>query len=151
MNGTEKKTTIPPIKKHAVTTADDLSLAKAPEKPAGDKVFVGLNRATGILFDLAPNGDKRVHIYGNAEHLRGREMGILPVGAFGMTEVNRADWEEIAKRYGEMEIFKNGLIFAADSKADFVAMAEERKSLRHGLEPIDPADKTLKTKPAERS
>lgn len=104
--------------------------------PAADTVVVALNRASGIVFTL-PDG-RRVTINGNAHHLRGKEKGILPVGAFGLTTIARADWEAIKKIYGKMKLFESGLIFAAERKADAVDMAEERAELRHGLEPIDP-------------
>lgn len=111
---------------------------------AADTVVVALNRASGIVFPM-PDG-RRVTINGNAAHLRGREKGILPIGAFGLTTVDRSDWEYIKKTYGpSMKLFESGLIFAAERKADAVDMAEERAELRHGLEPVDP-EKT-QTKP----
>lgn len=116
--------------------------ASAPT--SADTVVVALNRASGIVFPM-PDG-RRVTINGNAAHLRGREKGILPVGAFGLTTVDRSDWEYIKKTYGpSMKLFESGLIFAADRKADAGDMADERAELRHGLEPVDP-EKT-QTKP----
>ena len=76
-----------------------------------DTVMVALNRTTGITFPM-PDG-RKVLIEGNAASLRGKEKGVLPVGAFGLTRVNADDWAYIEKTYGpHMEIFKSGLIFA---------------------------------------
>lgn len=109
----------------------------APNATQGDTVVVALNRATGIIFSLP--GGRRVTIHGNAEHLRGREEITIPVGAYGLTTITREDWEAIKATYAKsMPIFKNGLIFAAERKADAVDMADERAELRHGLEPVDP-------------
>lgn len=102
---------------------------------ASNTVMVALNRTSGILFDVP--GGRRVLIHGNAENLRGKEKGILPIGAFGLTQVDAADWAYIEKTYHGMEIFKNGLIFAQKSKGDAMAAADERKDTRNGLEPVD--------------
>lgn len=103
-----------------------------------DTVMVALNRTTGIMFPM-PDG-RKVLIEGNAASLRGKEKGVLPVGAFGLTRVNADDWAYIEKTYGpHMEIFKSGLIFAQARKADAVDEADERAELRHGLEPVDVA------------
>lgn len=106
--------------------------------PAGaDTVVVALNRASGIIFTM-PDG-RRVTINGNAVQLRGKAEIKLPVGAFGLTTIARADWEWIKKTYeNSLPLFKSGLLFAAERKADAVDMADERAELRHGLEPVDP-------------
>lgn len=98
-------------------------------------VAVALNRQTGIAFPM-PDG-RKVVINGNAAHLRGREKGILPVGAFGITVIQKDDWDYIEKKYGGMDIFKNGLLFAADKKSRAQDEATEKEELRHGLEPVD--------------
>ena len=111
-----------------------------------DAVYVALNRASGIRF-LLPDG-RRVLIEGNAAALRGKEKGVLPVGAYGLTRVAADDWAYIEKTYGpHMEIFKNGLIFARTRKADAADEADERAESRHGLEPVDV--KTAQTRPFE--
>lgn len=103
---------------------------------SANTVVVALNRPTGIQFSM-PDG-RKVLINGNAAHLRGEEKGVLPVGAFGLTTIDRDDWEYIKKTYGRMEVFENGLLFAAERKADAIDEAEEKAELRHGLEPINP-------------
>ena len=108
----------------------------AEQSLRADTVIVALNRASGIAFGM-PDG-RRVHVAGSAAHLRGKEKGILPVGAFGLTEISADDWSYVEKTYGpHMEIFRNGLIFAQARKADALDAANERAELRHGLEPVD--------------
>lgn len=139
-------------------TMEECSMARpkknaAPESPArtpkGDTVMVALNRATGIEFPL-PDG-RKVLIEGNAAPLRGKDKGVLPVGAFGLTEVNADDWAYIEKAYGpHMELFTSGLIFAQKRKADAADEADERAELRNGLEPVDAEnDPKARTEPLQ--
>ena len=114
----------------------------------GDTVFVALCHPTGIQF-LFDNGKRRVKLNGNAANLIGEPKGVLPQGGFGLTEIARSDWEEILKTYGNMEIFKNGLCFAHEKKADVRAEADEKAELRHGREPIRIED--VKTEPVNSS
>ncbi len=113
-----------------------------PAPASANTVIVALNRQTGILFSM-PDG-RRVRIAGNAEKLRGREKGILPRGAFGLTEIAAADWDYIQKAYGGMELIQNGLLFAAPRKADAVDMADDRADTRTGMEPVDPEETETK-------
>lgn len=119
---------------------------KADVTPGGDTVVVALNRPYGLSFRM-PNG-RKVVIKGNGESLIGKEKGILPIGAYGLTTISADDWDYIIKTHGTMPVFKNGLIFATKRKADAVDEAESRDDLRNGLEPIDP-EKTA-TKEAEK-
>ena len=99
-----------------------------------DCVVVALNRPQGIVFSLK-NG-RKVEIFGNAVHLRGKEMGVLPMGgAFGLTPVSHADWKEIKQIYGDTALFKSGRIFAAKNNREAVVQAEDHAKTRHGLEP----------------
>jgi hypothetical protein len=115
--------------------------AVATSVPAGkittSTVVVALNHPQGIHFTL-PEG-KRVTIQGNASPLRGKGKGTLPIGAYGLTTVAADDWAAIEKIYGNMEIFKNGLIFARSSLGLAEGEAAEKEELRHGREPVDPA------------
>ncbi|MCH5277755.1 MAG: hypothetical protein J1E80_07980 [Desulfovibrionaceae bacterium] len=114
-----------------------LTHAAADGSAGADTVVVALNRATGIIFTM-PDG-RRVTINGNAVQLRGKAEIKLPVGAYGLTTIARADWEWIKKTYeNSLPLFKSGLLFAAERKADAADMADERAELRHGLEPVDP-------------
>jgi hypothetical protein len=109
----------------------------AGKNSAGNKVVVAFNHPHGVKFTVP--GGRAVVVNGNATHLRGKEKGVLPAGAFGLTLVDADDWEYIAKVYGRMQIFKSGLIFAQDSRARAEDEAEEKRESRHGREAVDPA------------
>ena len=131
-------------------TKKTASTAKAaPQKvqpsAGGRTVVVALNRVQGIDYPM-PDG-RVVSIAGNAVGLRGQEMGVLPVGAYGLTEIREDDWLYIQKMWGETPLFKNGLIFASTKgEKDAQAEARNREDLRNGMEPIDPDRAT--TRPA---
>ena len=108
----------------------------APVRKGGGTVAVALNHPLGMTFDLP--GRRRVTLNGSASHLRGREKGVLPEGAYGITVISEADWEYIKKHYGSMHVFRSGRCFARSAQSDVKAMADERKELRHGFEAADP-------------
>lgn len=105
------------------------------------KVVVCLNLAHSLVFDV---GNKKIKINGSNENLRGANEGILSIGKFGESIIDRQDWEEIVRQYGNMTIFKSGLIFAQNDTASARAKAKELKDTRHGLEPVDPKRTTTK-------
>lgn len=81
---------------------------------------------------------ERIILNGNNTHLRGKEKGINPVGAYGVTpNVPRAAWEWFCKNYPEFWLIKKHLLFCAtkDDKYSVEAETEERKGLRNGFEP----------------
>jgi hypothetical protein len=129
-------------KKESVQPAPQIN---QPSAGAGRTVVVALNRVQGIDYPM-PDG-RIVSIAGNAEGLRGQEMGQLPVGAYGLTEIREDDWLYIEKMWGETPLFKNGLIFASTKgEKDAKAEARNREDLRNGMEPVDPERSA--TKPA---
>lgn len=113
------------------STSDGLSVE------TDDTVCVALNRPLGVYFRM-PDG-RKVTLNGNGAPLRGKEKGVLPVGAYGMTVIKKSDWEYILKTYGNAKLFKNGLLFATSSRAESEKEADSRDDLRNGLEPVDPA------------
>jgi hypothetical protein len=126
-----------PAQARAQNKADNMAGKNSAFDSAGNKVAVAFNHPQGIKFTVP--GGRAVVINGNATHLRGKEKGVLPAGAFGLTLVDADDWEYITKVYGRMQIFKSGLIFAQDSRARAEDEAEEKRELRHGREAVDPA------------
>ena len=64
-----------------------------------------------------------------------------------MTKVPAEQWAQVKKIYGEMKIFRNGLVFDAATLERGKAMARERGGLRHGYEPVDPNSTRVKTQP----
>ena len=115
-------------------TTTELEEKKVKQAASSDMVFVALNRPTGIRY--AMKDGRTVEIGGNAAHLIGKDMGILPVkGGFGLTPIARSDWEEIKATYGETALFKSGRIFAQEKQADALAQTRELKDTTSGLEP----------------
>lgn len=98
-------------------------------------VIVCLKHPQGIKFKLPNN--RSVVINGNAAHLRGNRAPILPQGGYGMTTINKDDWEYIKKTYSSMNIFKSGLIFANADTASVKSQAKEHDEIKSGFEPID--------------
>lgn len=98
-------------------------------------IIVCLKHPQGIKFNL-PN-KRSIIINGNATHLRGNRAPILPQGGYGMTTINKDDWEYIKKTYGNMNIFKSGLIFANADAASAESQAKEYDEIKSGFEPID--------------
>lgn len=109
---------------------------KSPSPDTQDTVCVALNRPLGLSFRL-PDG-RKVALNGNGAPLAGKEKGVLPVGTYGLTLIKRDVWDYILKTYGEMKVFKNGLCFATNSRAESEQEAASRNDLRNGFEPVDP-------------
>lgn len=135
-------------KKNTEGTLVYIPKTEAAEKAAsavfwdGETVLVALCHPQGIVFPLANNDGKkyRVKLNGNAADLIGKPKGVLPQGGFGLTTVKKTDWELIVATYGGMEIFKNGLCFAADDKASLMSEMDEKDEVRHGREPVKISD-----------
>ena len=115
----------------AAPEAKPVEAAKASD--ASGMVCVALNYPTQLTFSVS--NDRRVTLNGNAEALRGKSQGHIPMGGFGFTMVPAEDWEYIKTAYKSMRIFRNGLCFATTKTKDSEAEAESRASLRHGREP----------------
>ncbi len=119
------------------------------QAPAVDKVVnmvtVSYNSPQSMIF---PVKGKEIRINGNAEHLRGKEKGVIPIGRFGYTRIEEADWEAIVAVYGSMSIFKNGLIFAEKSKSRAEDRADEQAEFRHGREPV--TEEEMRTKESSK-
>ncbi len=109
-------------------------------EPKNDKVIVCLKHPQGIKFNLPNN--RYVIIKGNAANLKGLKSGILPDGGFGMTVIDRQDWEYIKKTYSTMNVFKNGLIFASNDKASAARQSNEHDEIKSGMEPVEVGENT---------
>lgn len=125
-------------------SASSLSAPELPKRKYPGKVAVYYNHPRSIIFEVTDNKgyEHKVLIHGNAVHLRGEEMGKLPLpGAFGRTpNIDGEIWEAVEAKYGRMPAFVNGLIFAVPmgEGKEAKAIIKERKELRNGYEPIDP-------------
>lgn len=109
--------------------------AKAP-----NTVVVKMMHPGGAIFRLP--GGKRVTLNGCNSSIQGMKFtGPMRVGEMGTTVISGDEWEAIKANYSNMEMFKNGLIFAETDPERANDKAKERqKQLRHGLEPVKVED-----------
>ena len=139
------------VETEMLKNGDVIDTEEPIEEIKNDTVTVCANIPRDCIFEAIDNRGKvqKIRIYGNAGKLRGKEAGVLPVGAFGVTwNVPAKAWEQIKRNFADDPRFKNGLIFATTAgKARKEAV--ERKELRNGFEPIDP--KKAKTKKFEEN
>ena len=139
------------VETEMLKNGDVIDTEEPIEEIKNDTVTVCANIPRDCIFEAIDNRGKvqKIRIYGNAGKLRGKEAGVLPVGAFGVTwNVPAKAWEQIKRNFADDPRFKNGLIFATTAgKARKEAI--ERKDLRNGFEPIDP--KKAKTKKFEEN
>jgi hypothetical protein len=106
------------------------------------------NSVRDIVFEVEKGGKTApIRIHGSGFSLVGTDAKILPgVGAYGMTQIDADVWEEIVKRYGEMDIFKNGLIKAGASEKAKAAAKEEVAAKDNGQSPESVEKKSKKAK-----
>lgn len=144
-NITEEKNVI--IKDNSIQDGEVInavSTKKAKTQPieeAGETVVICSNYPHDIKYRV-PDKTGRMHefvFHGNAVNLRGKDKGVLPVGAFGITTgVPKDAWEWIKEHRPDDELIKKGYIFAS-TEADARSAVMERAGMRNGYEPIDPA------------
>ena len=148
---TRKKKEEVVVETEMLKNGDVIDTEEPIEEIKNDTVTVCANIPRDCIFEAIDNRGKvqKIRIYDNAGRLRGKEAGVLPVGAFGVTwNVPAKAWEQIKRNFADDPRFKNGLIFATTAgKARKEAV--ERKDLRNGFEPIDP--KKAKTKKFEEN
>ena len=146
---TRKKKEEVVVETEMLKNGDVIDTEEPIEEIKNDTVTVCANIPRDCIFEAIDNRGKvqKIRIYGNAGRLRGKEAGVLPVGAYGITvNVPAEAWEQIKRNFADDPRFKNGLIFStAAGKARKEAV--ERKDLRNGFEPIDP--KKVKTEKFE--
>ena len=106
------------------------------------------NSVRDICFEVEAAGKPAaVRIHGSGFTLAGADAKILPgVGAYGMTQIDADLWDAIVKKYGEMEIFKNGLIKAGASEKAKQAAKEEVSDKDNGQSPASAEKKAKKKK-----
>ena len=106
------------------------------------------NSVRDICFEVEAAGKPAaVRIHGSGFTLAGADAKILPgVGAYGMTQIDADVWDAIVKKYGEMEIFKNGLIKAGASEKAKQAAKEEVAEKDNGQSPASAEKKAKKKK-----
>ena len=148
---TRKKKEEVVVETEMLNNGDVINTEEVVEPVKNDTVTVCANIPRDCIFEVLNNKGKveKIRIHGNSNNLRGKEAGVLPVGAYGITvNVPVEAWEQIKRNFADDPRFKNGLIFATTAgKARKEAV--ERKDLRNGFEPIDP--KEAKTKKFEEN
>ena len=117
------------------------------ESAGGDVVYVFANLPNAQSFKL---GDGTViTVEGmTVSNLKKPGGGFFPGGKFGVTPVDREAWGEVLRIYGQMRMFQNKLVFAADTLEEGKAKARELGGLRHGYEQVDPNSDRVKSTPA---
>jgi hypothetical protein len=137
-------------------TAPAAPAEESPKKPRGKAAGGGNNNLYVFAALKQPQSfrlaDGRVMTINGfpVSSLRQPGGGFFAGGKYGVTQVPAGQWEQVMKIYGQMKIFKSGLIFSAPSLERGQDMARERGSLRHGFEPIDPNSSRAKTQPNSR-
>lgn len=128
------------VNEEVLNTGDVINTEEVVEPVKNDTVTVCANIPRDCIFEVLNNKGKieKIRIHGNSNNLRGKEAGVLPVGAYGITaNVPVEAWEQIKRNFVDDPRFTKGLIFATTAgKARKEAI--ERKDLRNGFEPIDP-------------
>lgn len=123
------------------TTAEAAKETITAQVVVSATVFVAVNYPQSVKFTVPDKNGLPCDLVlnGNATELRGKEMGILPIGAYGVTEVDADAWTYIKRQYAGLPLIKNGLIFAVEKDERYARdAAAERKGERNGFEPIDP-------------
>jgi hypothetical protein len=139
-------------------------------RTAGDKVIVACKMPHGLILRLfrfedtyepvMGGGTREVKVarpIGEAVRIRGNTFpyGTVPnwpiEGGFGFTfDVDKAFWDEWLEQNRELLAVKNRLIWAMPQLDSAVAKAKELKSLKSGLEPLDPQNLPKGIEPADR-
>lgn len=125
----------------AVPSTSNLNPNTTVQSATSGTIFVAMNYPQSLKFSVPDRSGlpRDIVLNGNAVELRGKEMGILPVGAYGITEIDTDAWSHIKTHYAGLPLIKNGLIFAMERNESFVKdAAAERNGERNGFEPVDP-------------
>lgn len=128
-----------------VEEMEERNFGSAPSAfTSGNTVTVAYNGVQDIAFEVVTNSGEteRLVVHGNAHELRGRDMGILPIGHFGFTRNVPAElWEAVKDQCLSKPPFdrlvKMGLLFATGTDYESNAEARNRSNTRNGVEPID--------------
>lgn len=138
---TRKNTVVDTVKSgDVIGGVSEKRVTTKPMQTTGETVTVCLNYPRDVKFFVPDKNGRRQSIvfYGNATNLKGKDRGIIPKGAYGVTMgVPREAWEWIMAHYPDSELIKQGLLFSPKSR-NVRHEAEERSGLRHGFEPVEP-------------
>lgn len=81
---------------------------------------------------------RSVTINGNAVYLAGVNGGALPAGGYGVTTIDKADWEEIMETYGDVYRgwFDSGKLKAEKTETKAVDFAQSHAEDDAGDNPV---------------
>jgi hypothetical protein len=105
--------------------------------------------AGGRKIEVGRKIGEPIKLNGFATPLTGAPPEHQIVGGFGLTHgVPKDFWDKWLDQFGELDVVKQGLIFAHEKRENVEAEAREKKGLRSNMEPLDPegrnADKSFK-------
>lgn len=100
-----------------------------------EKVIVLFRSRQSQSFLLS--GGRTVTINGNAVYLANAAQGALPEGGYGMTVIDRADWDEIKARYGKTYAgwFRSGRLQVSTNEKKAVNFAIDHAGDKTGDDP----------------
>lgn len=130
------------LEKDGALELDDEALA------ADNVLYVFANLPTGQSFKLGDGSVVTVEGM-SVSRLKKPGGGFFSGGKYGITPVPRDAWGEVERIYGQMRMFQNKLVFAADTLEAGKARARELGGLRHGYEPVDPNSDRVKSTPKD--
>lgn len=86
---------------------------------------------------LLPRG-RKVTINGNAVYLANAHGGALPAGGYGVTVVDKADWDEVMKLYGKTYApwFRSGRLQVRERETKAVNFALDHAGDKTGDDPM---------------
>lgn len=102
---------------------------------SGDSVFVYCGIPQGMTF--MAGGNPVTFLGVNSAKLVMAGGADLEHGKFGVTKVEKTIWEEVKKVYGNTDMFKNGVIFAADNIDKGDDEAAEKQEVKVGTEQLE--------------
>ena len=118
---------------------------RLPNQPGAGNVYVFCGIPQGLIFRL---GDKQITFSGvNSSKLVAANGADLAHGKFGINPCTEEDWNEIQRLYGEMAVFKSGLLYASNNMADGDDEAVDKQDIPTGVEQKDPLANDLTTEP----
>lgn len=122
---------------------------RLPNNPGAGKVYVFCGIPQGLIFRL---GDTN-HLFSgvNSSKLVAANGEDLAHGKFGITPCDEATWKEIERLYGELAVFKSGLIFASETVTDGDDEAMDKQDIQTGVEQKDPNAPDLTTEPNDNN
>lgn len=113
----------------------DATINIADENKTSETVTVLFRSRQSLKADL---GRKTLTLAGNAVYLASAKGGALPAGGYGVTVVDKDDWEEFKRRYGKTFApwFRSGRLKVEEKETKGVNYALDHAGDKTGDDPI---------------